>query len=65
MLFKLAFRNVMRQRRRSLLTLLSMGGGYLLLCLSLSLSEGSYNNIIDLFYPRSYRAYPDPCGRLS
>lgn len=49
MLFKLAFRNVMRQRRRSLLTLLSMGGGYLLLCLSLSLSEGSYNNIIDLF----------------
>lgn len=49
MLFKLAFRNILRQRRRSILTLLSMGGGYLLLCLSLSLSEGSYNNIIDIF----------------
>lgn len=49
MLLKLAFRNILRQRRRSLLTLLSMGGGYLLLCLSLSLSEGSYNHIIDVF----------------
>lgn len=49
MLWKLAFRNVLRQRRRSLLTLLSMGGGYLLLCLSLSISEGSYNHIIDVF----------------
>lgn len=49
MLFKLAFRNILRQRRRSVLTLLSMGGGYLLLCLSLSLSEGSYNHIIDVF----------------
>lgn len=49
MIFRLAFRNVFRQRRRSLLTLLSMGGGYLLLCLSLSLSEGSYNHIIDVF----------------
>jgi len=49
MLLKLAFRNILRQRRRSLLTLLSMAGGYLLLCLSLSLSEGSYNHIIDLF----------------
>lgn len=49
MLTKLAFRNILRQRRRSLLTLLSMAGGYLLLCISLSLSEGSYNNIIDVF----------------
>lgn len=49
MLFKLASRNIFRQRRRSLLTLLSMGGGYLLLCLSLSISEGSYNHIIDVF----------------
>ncbi len=49
MLFKLAFRNILRQRRRSILTLLSMGGGYLLFCISLSLSEGSYNNIIDVF----------------
>ena len=49
MLAKLALRNILRQRRRSILTLLSMGGGYLLLCISLSLSEGSYNNIIDIF----------------
>ena len=49
MLAKLALRNILRQRRRSILTLLGMGGGYLLLCISLSLSEGSYNNIIDIF----------------
>lgn len=49
LVFKLAFRNVLRHRRRSLLTLLSMSGGYILLTLSLSMSEGSYNDIIDLF----------------
>ncbi|MCP4326724.1 MAG: hypothetical protein GY787_33835 [Alteromonadales bacterium] len=42
----LAFRNILRNRRRSLLTLLSMGGGFFLLCLTLSMSEGSYSNII-------------------
>ena len=49
LLFKLAFRNIFRQRRRSILTALSIGGGYLLCTLSISLLEGSYNNIIDLF----------------
>ena len=49
MLLKLAFRNILRQRRRALLTGLSMSGGYLLCALSISLSEGSYNNIINLF----------------
>lgn len=49
MLLKLAFRNILRNRRRSLLTLLSMGGGFFLLCLTLSMSEGSYSNIIDIF----------------
>ncbi len=45
----LAFRNILRNKRRSLLTLLSMGGGYFLLCITLSMSEGSYSNIIDIF----------------
>lgn len=49
LLAKLAFRNVLRNRRRSILTLLSMGGGFFLLCLTLSLSEGSYSNIINIF----------------
>lgn len=49
LIVKLAFRNILRNRRRSLLTLLSMGGGFFLLCLTLSLSEGSYSNIINIF----------------
>ncbi len=49
LILTLTFRNVLRNRRRSILTLLSMGGGFFLLCLTLSLSEGSYSNIIDVF----------------
>ncbi len=49
LILKLAFRNILRNRRRSILTLLSMGGGFFLLCLTLSMSEGSYSNIIDIF----------------
>lgn len=49
LIVKLAFRNILRNRRRSLLTLLSMGGGFFLLCLTLSMSEGSYANIINIF----------------
>ena len=49
LVLKLAFRNILRNRRRSLLTLLSMGGGFFLLCLTLSMSEGSYSNIINIF----------------
>lgn len=49
LLLKLAFRNIFRQRRRSLLTALSIGGGYILCALSISLLEGSYNNLINLF----------------
>lgn len=49
LILKLAFRNIFRQRRRSLLTALSIGGGYLLCTLSFSLLEGSYNNLIELF----------------
>ena len=49
LIIKLAVRNILRNRRRSLLTLLSMGGGFFLLCLTLSMSEGSYSNIINIF----------------
>jgi len=49
LILTLAFRNILRNRRRSLLTLLSMGGGFFLLCLTLSMSEGSYSNIINIF----------------
>lgn len=49
LIFKLAVRNVLRNRRRSLLTIISMGGGYFLLSIMTAMSEGSYNNMIDLF----------------
>lgn len=46
---KLAIRNILRNRRRSLLTILSMGGGYFMLSAMLSMTEGSYSNIINVF----------------
>ncbi len=46
---KLAFRNILRQRRRSLLTALSMTGGYMLFVFSMSLLEGSWSNVVDIF----------------
>ena len=49
LLLKLAFRNIFRQRRRSLLTALSMGGGFYLCAIAISMTDGSYNNIIRAF----------------
>ena len=46
---KIAFRNVFRQRRRSLLTGLSMTGGYILFVFSYSLLFFIYSGIIDIF----------------
>ncbi len=46
---RLAYRNIFRQRRRSLLTALSMTGGYMLFVFSFSLLEGSYGNMIEIF----------------
>ena len=46
---KLAFRNMLRQRRRSLLTALSITGGYMLFVFSFSLLEGSWSNVVDIF----------------
>lgn len=45
----IAFRNIFRQKRRSILTGLTMAFGYVFVSFSLSLSEGSYNFIIDRF----------------
>ena len=47
--FQMAARNIFRHKRRSLLTGLSMAVGYILLSLSLSVTEGSYNTLIKEF----------------
>lgn len=49
MLLKLAFRNLFRNRRRSLLTGLTMVGGYVLMAITIALVEGSYGELIDVF----------------
>lgn len=49
MIFKMAFRNIFRQRRRSILTGLMMIGGTTLCALSLGLVDGMYGGIIDMF----------------
>ncbi|WP_233252402.1 ABC transporter permease [Saccharospirillum sp. MSK14-1] len=48
-MFKLALRNILRSRRRTLLTLLSLGGGYLLTALQLSVTEGSYDQMLSTY----------------
>ncbi|MDH4158260.1 MAG: ABC transporter permease [candidate division Zixibacteria bacterium] len=49
MMFKIAFRNVFRQKRRTILTVLTMFGGFTLASISIAWSDGSYNNIISMF----------------
>ena len=49
LIVKLAFRNILRQKRRSLLTGISMTGGYVLFVFSISLLEGSWGNAVDIF----------------
>jgi ABC-type lipoprotein release transport system permease subunit len=48
-MLKLAFRNILRNKRRTILTVLSMLGGYFLLVLSISVQNGSYDQVIDFF----------------
>ncbi|WP_232819287.1 ABC transporter permease [Saccharospirillum mangrovi] len=48
-MLKLALRNVLRNRRRTLLTLLSLGGGYALMVLQLSVTEGSYDQMLGTY----------------
>ncbi|MGE5342388.1 MAG: ABC transporter permease [Candidatus Omnitrophota bacterium] len=49
LMLKLAFRNILRQKRRSLLTGLSMLGGFALAAFSIGWSDGSYKGVIDTF----------------
>ena len=46
---KMAYRNVLRQKRRTLLTVLTMLGGFTLASISIAWSDGAYNFVIDLF----------------
>lgn len=46
---KLAFRNILRQKRRSFLTGLSMVLGFVMAAFTLGVVEGSYGNIIRIF----------------
>lgn len=48
-IIKMAFRNMLRQKRRSFLTLFLIVIAYLLVSISLSIAEGSYNLIIKKF----------------
>jgi ABC-type lipoprotein release transport system permease subunit len=47
--FKIAQRNIWRQRRRTVLTVLTMLGGFTLASISIAWSDGTYNFIIDMF----------------
>jgi putative ABC transport system permease protein len=49
LLVKMALRNVFRQKRRSFLTGLTMIGGFVLLSLSISISDGTYDTAIETF----------------
>ncbi len=46
---KIAFRNIFRHKRRSLLTGLMMAGGCLLFAVFIGMIDGSYGNLIDMF----------------
>jgi ABC-type lipoprotein release transport system permease subunit len=48
-LFKIAFRNIFRHKRRSALTSLMMAGGCFLFAIFIGVIDGSYGNLIDMF----------------
>ncbi len=49
MMVKIAFRNIFRQKRRTILTALTIFGGLALATLSIGWADGSYNFIINMF----------------
>lgn len=49
MILTLAIRNIWRQKRRTVFTVLTMVGGFALASWSIGIADGSYNNVIDLF----------------
>ncbi|MFH1283393.1 MAG: FtsX-like permease family protein [bacterium] len=48
-ILKIALRNVFRQKRRTMFTLLTIFGGFALSAVSIGWSDGSYSNIINMF----------------
>ncbi len=48
-MFKIALRNTLRQKRRTILTALTMFGGFTLAAVSIGWSDGTYSNIIEMF----------------
>ncbi|MCK5878378.1 MAG: ABC transporter permease [Holophagae bacterium] len=48
-MIRMAMRNLFRQRRRSILTLLTMMGGFVLGAFSIAWSDGTYNDVIRAF----------------
>jgi len=46
---RMAFRNIFRQKRRTLFTGLSIGGGFALAVIFIGWADGSYDNIIEQF----------------
>ncbi len=48
-MLKLAFRNIFRQKRRSLLTALTMLGGFVLCAVAIGIADGSFNGIVNAF----------------
>jgi len=48
-MFKIAFRNIFRQKRRTILTVLTMFGGFALSSISIGYADGTYSYIIDQF----------------
>ncbi len=52
LMVSLAFRNILRNRRRTLITLISMSGAFLLLVASISIQDGSYDQILKVFHQR-------------
>jgi len=49
LMLKIAFRNILRQKRRSILTGLSMMGGFVLAAFSIGWADGSYKEVINTF----------------
>ncbi len=49
MILKIAFRNIFRQKRRTILTALAMIVGFTLLSLTIGLSDGAYGGVIEMF----------------
>ncbi|MCF7854097.1 MAG: ABC transporter permease [Candidatus Pacebacteria bacterium] len=48
-ILKIAFRNIFRQKRRTVLTMLTMVGGFVLASVSIAWSDGTYNDVINTF----------------